>query len=166
MLVMITAGIFQTVEFYVVVSVIAAFVVAFMALPGRKGEVKSHLISGQLLSAAGDEDVPTGPGCGSLTFECHEGGIVSLRRDGLHGVAMSGAVSLVVKVSGFDVVIEERVSAGSHPSFGEATAAVFFLDFLAPEWYHVRYESERTGEFAALTLHVREGIVVNKRLTH
>ena len=47
-----------------------------------------------------------------------------------------------------------------------ADSAVFHLDFLAPEWYHIRYESEQFSEHASLTLHVREGIRVVKSLIH
>ena len=36
--------------------------------------------------------------------------------------------------------------------------AVFVLDFLAPEWYHIQYLNEHDGRFAAFTLHVRPGI--------
>ena len=79
---------------------------------------------------------------------------------------MSGAVSLAVRVSGFDIVIEDRVTPGDLSPLGMAAAAVFTLDFLAPEWYHIRYESEQFSEHAALTLHVREGIRMEKKLIH
>lgn len=161
---MISLSIFNTVEFYVIISVIAAAVVAVVSLPDRKGEVRTHLLAGTLLTDCDEREA--GPGHGSLTFECHEGNFVTLRRDGLEGVSAAGAVSLVVKVSGFDIVIEERITPGQPSPFGYASAATFLLDFLAPEWYHIRYESERHGEHAALTLHVRPGIVVNKPLIH
>lgn len=160
---LIIAGIFNTVEFYVIVSVIAAAVIAFISLPERKGEVRTHLLAGQLINS---ESAATGPGNGSLTFECHPGNIVTIRRDGLEGVTLSGAVSLVVKVSGFDITIEERVTPGVHSDAGYANSATFTLDFLAPEWYHIRYESEHFSEHASMTLHVREGIVVRKPLIH
>lgn len=162
----IVLSVFKTVEFYVIVSVIAAAIVALAALPDRKSEVKTYLLAGELLTASEDSDEECGPGHGELIFECHAGNFVSLRREGLQGVAMNGAVSLAVSVSGFDITIEERVSPGSHPSFGDASAAVFMLDFLAPEWYHIRYESERHGEHASLTFHIREGIKVRKPLIH
>lgn len=160
---LIIAGIFNTVEFYVIVSVIAAAVIAFISLPDRKGEVRTHLLARQLIN---DVSVVSGPGNGSLTFECHPGNIVTIRRDGLEGVTLSGAVSLVVKVSGFDITIEERVTPGVHSDAGYANSATFTLDFLAPEWYHIRYESEYFSEHASMTLHVREGIVARKPLIH
>ncbi len=161
----IAAGIFNTVEFYVIVSVIAAAVVAVVSLPERKGEVKQHLLAGDLIASNAQTDT-AGPGHGSISFQVHEGNIVSLRRDGLKGVNMDGAVSLAVKVSGFDIVIEERISHGAWSSLGSADSAVFYLDFLALEWYHIRYESELYGEHASLTLHVREGIKLTKNLIH
>lgn len=164
MIPMLIAGIFNTVEFYVIVSVIAAAVIALVSLPERKGEVKTHLLAGNLI--IDDNPAPVGPGNGMLTFECHAGNIVSLRRDGLEGVCSSGSVSLVVKVSGFDIVIEERITAGALPASGYVNSATFVLDFLAPEWYHIRYESDHFSEHASLTLHVREGIVVKKPLIH
>lgn len=163
------ASVFQTVEFYVIVSVIAAAVIAVVSLPERKGEVKLHLIAGELLQAQAQEaDAvgPAGPGNGELLIEVHTANFVTIRRTGLDGVTMAGAVSLAVKVSGFDIVIEERVTTGTASPFGMADAALFHLDFLAPEWYHIRYESERFSEHAAFTLHVREGIVMRKQLIH
>ena len=159
-------GIFTTVEFYVIISVVAASVVALMALPDSRGEVKQYLLAGDLRECVGQSLLSDGPGTGRLIFEVHEANMVSLRREGLSGVAMNGAVSLAVEINGFDIRILERVTPGSHPSIGEASAAVFIIDFLAPERYHVYYESERYGEHAALTLHVRQGIVVSKDLIY
>lgn len=159
------ASVFQTVEFYVIVSVVAAAVIAAVSLPERKGEVKLHLIAGELLQDI-DAEAAGGPGRGELLIEVHAGNFVSVRRTGIDGVTMAGAVSLAVKVSGFDVVIEERVTTGTPTPLGMATGAMFHLDFLAPEWYHIRYESERFSEHAAFSLHVREGIVMRKQLIH
>ncbi len=38
------------------------------------------------------------------------------------------------------------------------------MDFFGREYYHIRFTSEATGRFAAVTLHVRPGIVVEKAL--
>lgn len=161
---MILIGIFQTPEFYVIVSVVAAAVIALVALPERKGEVKLHLLEGRLI--AGDDDrADISPGQGSVTFTVDDSRRVHLLRQGLAGIAVDGALSLAVRVSGFDITIEERVTPGS-PFGPQATAAAFCLDFLAPEWYHIRYESEAFSQHASLTLHVREGITLTKRLIH
>ena len=159
----ITASVFQTVEFYVIVSVIAAAVIALTSLPERKGEVKLYLIAGQLFQQT-DNSTSTEVTSGTLHIEVQAGNIVNIRREGLEEVTMNGAVSLAVKVSGFDIVIEERITPGNVSAEGVANSVVFRFDFLAPEWYHIRYESERFGEHAAFTLHVREGIVMRKVL--
>lgn len=158
---MILYSIFQTPEFYVIVSVVAAAVIAAISLPERKGEVKLHLLAGELEEA----DSAAEPGNSSLTLSVGPDNSVTLRRDGLSGVAMDGAVSLAVRVSGFDISIDERITPGS-PYSPQAGCATFRLDFLAPEWYNIRYESEARSERASLTLHVREGIVVTKHLIH
>ncbi|MDE5554558.1 MAG: hypothetical protein K2J10_05185 [Muribaculaceae bacterium] len=161
---LILSSVFQTPEFYVIVSVVAAAVIAAVSLPERKGEVKLHLLAGELHEAGSTLRADT-PGSGSVTFTVGAGNVVTLRRDGLSGVALDGALSLAVKVSGFDITIEERVTAGSSCS-PMAASATFELNFLAPEWYHIRYESETFSEHASLTLHVREGITLTKRLIH
>lgn len=166
MISIISASVFQTLEFYIIVSVIAAAVIAVASLPERKGEVKLHLLAGELTAEDLDAPSPAGAGNGHLRIEVHSGRFVSILRTGLDGVTMSGAASLVVKVSGFDIVIEERISPGTSTPFGMASGALFHIDFLAPEWYHVRYESERFNEHAAFSLHVREGIIIEKPLIH
>lgn len=150
------SSIFTTPEFYVIVSVIAAAVIAYMSIPQQRGEARLHLLSGDLLSGVETESVP------AITFTVRDNGRVELRRDGLEGISLSGAVSLAVKVIGFDVFIEERLTPGSGGE--EASSAFFDIDFMAPEWYHIKYNSEATGRFAALSLHVRHGIVVRKEL--
>ena len=42
--------------------------------------------------------------------------------------------------------------------------ARFVLDFMAPEWYHVRYANSDTGEFCSFRLHVKPGIKMRRRL--
>lgn len=160
----ILSSVFQTPEFYVIVSVIAAAVIAAVSLPERKGEVKLHLLAGELHESDDSQSSDTS-GAGSVTFTVGSGNVVVLRRDGLSGVTLDGALSLAVRVSGFDITIEERVTPGSSVS-PMASSATFELNFLAPEWYHIRYESEAFSQHASLTLHVREGIVLTKRLIH
>jgi hypothetical protein len=153
---MILTGIFQTVEFYVITSVIAAAVVAYMAIPAQRGEVKLHLLAGELFEGSRDA-VP------SIEFHCNDDGSVTMLRRGLQGIHASGAVSIAVKVIGFDLMIEERLTQGSVLDL-EMAEAQFNLDFLAPEWYHIKYNSEDIGRFCAASLHVRPGLVLRKEL--
>ena len=156
---MVICGFFQTVEFYVILSVVAAAVVALAALPAKRGEAR-------LLFYAGDlEAAPTGAEASEpmLYAECRDDGAVVLRREGVRGITASGAVSLAVTVIGFDVTIQERLSAG-YSNDEAVTAAVFVLDFFAPERYHVTYRSDDAGLFGAFTLANRPGLRIAKRL--
>jgi hypothetical protein len=154
---MILTGIFQTVEFYVITSVIAAAVVAYMAIPAQRGEAKLHMLAGELFE--GDFDAKP-----SIEFHCNDDGSVTLVRRGISGIYASGAVSIAIKVIGFDLMIEERLTQGS-PLDMQMSEAQFNLDFLAPEWYHIKYNSENIGRFCAASLHVRPGLVLRKELT-
>lgn len=96
-----------------------------------------------------------------LVFRVMRDGRVELRRTGLSGVGDEGAATLDAEVAGFDVTLTERLRAGRGPAVGEA---VWVMDFFGREYYHIRFTSEATGRFAAVTLHVRPGIVVEKAL--
>ncbi|MDO4320368.1 MAG: hypothetical protein Q4C34_07305 [Bacteroidales bacterium] len=144
---------YNTVEFYVIAGAAAAAVVALSALPSRRGAAVLHLEAGRLL--CGDEAVPGRPW---LEVEVDRNGHVVITRHGLRGVAMDGAVSLAVNVIGFDISIEERLTPGRGDDM--AATAQFELDWLGPERYHIKYNSEDAGLFAAFSLPVRPGIRV------
>lgn len=101
----------------------------------------------------------------SLTLTCMDDGSVLLVRHGVEGVSMTGAVSLAATCDGVNVTFEERLVGGSTWD-PPALSATFRIDFLRPGRYHVRYNSERTGLFAAFSFHVRPGIVSTPRLFH
>lgn len=147
---------FHSVEFYVILTVVAAAVVALCARPSRRGEARQFFATGILSSpveSVGDEP--------QIEFVCQDDGGVALVRRGLRNVYASGTVALAIEQRGFDVTMRERVTAGS-PADGGVTDALFMFDFFASEWYHIRYESEATGRMAAFSLHVRPGL----RSTH
>ena len=143
---------FHSTEFYVILTVVAAAVVALCARPGRRGEAR-QLFATAILSSpvecVGEET--------HIEIVCREDGGVALVRRGLEHVYLSGNVALAIEITGFDVVMRERITAGS-PADGTATEAVFLLDFFAKEWYHVRYEAAPGGRMAAFSLHVRPGL--------
>lgn len=147
-------SIFQTVEFYVITCVIAAAVVALSAMPRRSRTARLYAFDADLMP--GDPEVEP-----QLVFRVMRDGRVELRRTGLAGVGDEGAATLEVEVAGFDVVMNERLRPGRGPAVGEA---VWTMDFFGCEYYHIRYRSESTGRFAALTLHARPGICVEKPL--
>lgn len=157
---MIICSILQSVEFYVIASVIAAAVVAFLGKNPAKGPAREYLLAGVITMEDGD-DAP------SVELICGEDGKVLLRRHGISGVDVSGAVSLAIEVVGFDVRIKERVVEGRDNSCPVNTAS-FILDFMGREHYFISYESPLTSAssslFASLTLHNREGNRILKKL--
>lgn len=153
---MILTSIFNTVEFYVIASVIAAAVVALSAMPRNTREARLHTLDADLMP--GDAEAEP-----ELHFRVRPDGRVELRRTGLAGVGDEGAAVLEVEQRGFDVVMNERLRPGRGEAVGEA---VWTMDFFGREYYHISYRSDATGRFAALTLHVRPGIEVVKPLTN
>ncbi|MDE6497621.1 MAG: hypothetical protein K2L21_03065 [Muribaculaceae bacterium] len=151
---MILTSIFNTVEFYVIASVIAAAVVALSAMPRRTREARQFTLDADLMPGDPDEDP-------MLWFRVRPDGRVELRRTGLAGVGDEGAAVLEIEVAGFDVVMNERLRPGRGPAVGQA---VWTMDFFGREYYHISYRSDSTGRFASLTLHVRPGIEVVKPL--
>ena len=148
---MITAGIFQTVEFYVIAVLIAAMIVALVARPASRGEARQYLLVGDLIACGNDHP--------AITLRANNDGSVTLTRHGIEGITSTGAVSLAVNVIGWDIVIEERLSEGFSGDEPIDTA-VFKLDFLAPERYYIRYNSSATGRFVATSFHNRLGYAI------
>lgn len=137
-----------------IATVVAAAVLGLCIKPSGKEPVRQHLLPGQLRKGA-----EVSPG---LDIRCREDGSVELLRTGLEGLTDASAASIAVNVSGFDVAITERLTPAD---CGEPrNEALFVLDFLAPEHYHIRYENPDTNLFCAFTLHVRPGITTRKEL--
>lgn len=166
----------HSVEFYVIMTVVAAAVIALCVRPSDRGRAQTHTVGGFLC-----EGIPTTEP--ALHIECLDNGNVLIRRTGVHGIGATGALSIAIKQIGFDLQIDERLTPGrplpaapnqdiaaTVPSQGIAgapdrgiaaspvTEAIFILTFLAPEWYHIRYTCDPTDRFAAFTLHVRPGL--------
>lgn len=154
---MILAGFFQSVEFFVIAALSAAAVVAYMCIPGKRGEAVTHTVGGELAEGEAPVENP------ELTAEVRDDGAVVLTRHGIGGITLSGAVSLAVTVTGFDVHIEERRMRG-YSDDAPAGSARFVLDFLASEWYHIRYAYSDEGEFCAFRLHVKPGIRMRRSI--
>lgn len=140
---------FHSTEFFVLLFFVAAAVVGLCARPSRRGEAQTHLVSGWLTEGFADVSGPT------IEVECLESGNVQITRTGLEDVHLTGAASLAITQIGFDLSIIERTVAGSGPAQNEA---VFVLNFMGNEWYHIKYVCEHTGRFTAFSLHVRPGL--------
>ncbi len=149
-------SVFQSVEFYVIATLVAAVIVAFAIKPSARGEARQYLLASTLLQC----DVATA----EIELETMDDFSVRLVRRGVPDVSASGAVSLAVTVIGRDVTIEERIVYGRQPAEPVDTA-VFVLDFLGDDRYHILYKSEPTGLFAATTFNNRPGYRVVKQLS-
>lgn len=149
-------SLFQSVEFYVIALLVAAAIVAFAVKPSARGEARQYLLAGTLLQC----DVATA----EIELESMDDFTVRLVRRGVSDVSASGAVSLAVTVIGRDVTIEERIICGRRQAEPVDTA-VFVLDFLGDDRYHIVYKSEPTGLFAATTFNNRPGYNVVKPLS-
>lgn len=143
-----------SVEFYVYATLVAAAIVAFLARPSSRGEARQHLLSGELSNATGRTWSDTTTTQSSISICVRDDGAVMLFRHGIEGVSSSGAVSLAVTIIGFDITIEERIVPGNNLD-DPIDTAVFVLDFLAPDRYHLKYNSSATSSFVATTLLVR-----------
>ena len=156
---MITLAFYQSVEFYVIAFLVAAVIVAFSIKPPRRGAARTHLLAGELFTDGDDEP--------SISLEAMDSGYVRLVRNGVTGVNTNGAVSLAVTIIGFDITIEERLVAGRDYDINAEPVrrAVFLLDFLGRERYHIRYNSDASGLFAVTTFNNRPGYKAHKPLT-
>ena len=148
---------YNSVEFYVIAGALAAGAVAAAAIPQRKGQAVLHMVAGDLSGTDEGRLAPAG-----IDVNVTDNGKVVIRRTGLTNLTDNGAASLAINVIGFNVNIEERLTPGS--GWPIVDTAVFTLDFFAPERYHVKYNSEDTGLFAAFTLNVAPGIHIHRDL--
>lgn len=154
---MIVMAIFQTVEFYVVMTLLAAAVVGLCVRPSGRGEAETIFVPGMLEGGAvGGNGVPR------IIVEVGDDLMVRIRRYGLEGATMESRVTLAITKIGFDIAIKER--RADVPAGEEADMAIFQLDFLGAERYHVSYEVEETNLFASMTLAVKPGIRIEREL--
>lgn len=156
---------FHTTEFYVILFLVAMAIVAFLAKPHTSGPATEMLL-GASLSASGEgsgrnnssandngiEIVETADALPEpeIIVDCDDSGCVWLRRTALDGVDASGAVSAKVVVKGTNITVYERIVPGRYGD-SPVDTAIFDLDFLAPERYYLRYESEATNRTATLS---------------
>lgn len=148
---------FNTTEFYVIATMVAAAVVASCMRPPSRGEAVERLLGGKLCDVSDPDPSPR------LTLTCDDTGAVLLTRSGLEGLNEDCAVSLACTLIGSDLTVKERI-VGSRAAGAPVDTALFTLDFLPPGRYHVKYESESTGLFAAFPLTVRPGNTLTRPL--
>lgn len=147
---------FDSIEFYVITAFIAAAVIGFSAMPSRRGAARTFLYPGTFF-----ESTPSAPG---IVAEVGDDGALTIYRFGLENISASGAYSLAVKIIGFDVTIEERLTVGRRGEPSE-TAALARIDCLGQERYHFHYRNEALGRSAAFSLNIRPGNRIERQLT-
>lgn len=147
---------FQTVEFYVICAFIAGAIVAYAAIPSRRGPVRGYLYGGTLLR----DTEPSEP---RISLEVRPDGLVTLTRDGLEGISESGAWSLALEINGFDITIRERLTPGRGGQTVYSAYAV--IDALGAERFHFQYISEATSLRTAFTLTLLPGNKITRPLT-
>ncbi len=148
---------FQSTEFYVILFLVAMAIVAFLAKPHTVGPA-SEMLLGASLSSSGKvicndnsiEIVENTESEHEIIVDCDDRGSVWLRRAGLDGMDASGAVSAKIVVKGTNITIYERVTPGRYGD-NPVDTALFDMDFLSPQRYWLRYESEATNRTATLS---------------
>ncbi len=142
-------SIFTTTEFYVTMFVLAGAIVAFSAMPRKRGPVRELLLPGKL-SACSPSATP------SISIEVRPDNSIALLRSGIEDVA----------ISGFSIDITERIHSVSSYTITEpkASSAMFIIDGTAPERYHIRYTSPSTQLSATMALTLKPGTKYCKNL--
>ncbi|MCM1451949.1 MAG: hypothetical protein NC102_06800 [Clostridium sp.] len=166
---------FYSVEFYVILAVVAAAIVALASRPAQNGPVEEILIScliedassPQTRSLAADSltsaTLPVDHPKAALRMQCLDSGRIAITRFGLANLCGDGAVSLAIQVKGADIRIEERLTPGKGLLLPLATASCV-LPFIKLDRYHVAYNSASTGLFASFTFPAKPGMVVDANL--
>lgn len=147
---------FESIEFYIITAFIAAAVIGFSAMPSRRGAARSFLYGGELF----DDATPSVPG---IVVIVADDGTVDFYRFGLNDISMSGAYSLALTIIGFDITIEERLTAGRRGDIS-ATSAHARIDCLGAERYHFNYRNKALGRSAAFSLNIKPGNRIERRL--
>lgn len=135
-----------SVEFYTISLILAAAIVAICVKPTSYGEVTTEFVKGTPL--VGNASEP------SLRISVDDGNMVTIHRLGFDSLTDESAVTLVINKKGFDLEIKERVSLSPGAC---ASEAMFVLDFLSPERYHVTYQADNSERFVAFNLTVKPG---------
>lgn len=150
-----------SIELCVVLFMAAAFVVALCARPRGTGPAETGFLTGELSSEPPGQPAgaPAHPEPSpSVEFLCRDDGAVVITRHGLQGLTEGATVALAVTRTGFDISVKERIAPAREPGGAPVDTATFVLDGLGQERYHIKYDSEATSSFAALTLRNTPGL--------
>lgn len=137
-----------TTEICVIALFIAAAVIAACVKPSSSGAVREQLIAGGLV-----DDPLSEPW---LELSVTDDLLLAVTRRGIPDMTTAGAVSLAVTIKGYEVNIQERrvERQGGEP----VNCALFCIEGLAEERYHITYRRDGSEIAAVFTLHVRPGM--------
>lgn len=136
--------ILQSVEFYVILAVVAAGIVGVMAMQRGTGPVRTWTYRGRLSYHGNPQP--------SIELTCNDNGSLTLVRHGLDGISN---VDISVAVKGFDLQIDERLYAGRYSE--PVDTATFTFDFLGRERYFIAYRNHHLGLLATVSMMNRPG---------
>ena len=163
-------GFLHSTEFLVSLFVVAALLVGLIVKPSRRGQAETSFARGELYP-----DADTTP---RVEFRVAPDGTLEISRCGLTGLTSADSVSIAITRIGFDIDIQERIVRNDHarvrrdpaadlpapfrgafstPSpYGLTDAdavgrAIFRITGLAPERYHIKYNSPAYSTFLAPT---------------
>lgn len=149
---------FHSVEFYVTIFVIAALAVGLLAMPSGHGPVETSFSEGQLsFNPDLKDNTPR------IEIDCQTDGTVKITRFGIpDNINSAATVALAITRKGFDISVEERITPDNQAILSSETTpvntAVYYISDLAHEHYHLKFNSDSTSSFTAVTFMNRPGI--------
>ncbi len=148
----------HSVEFYVIILLVAALAVGIMAMPSGHGPVETDFSEGFLSYNPDLTDLTP-----RIEIECLSDGTVKITRVGLpENLDSAATAALALTRKGFDITAEERLTPASRALLSSETiqvnTAVYLIGGLAHERYHLKFNSDSTSSFTALTFMNRPGL--------
>jgi len=140
----------QSTEFLVIIFSLAAVLVGLIVRPTSRGQAETSFARGELYP----DSNPTP----RLEFRVTPSGALEISRCGLTDLTNADSVSLAITRIGFDIDIEERIVRNENTSGHPVHRAIFLIENLAPERYHLKYNSSSYSTFIATTLPLRPGL--------
>lgn len=149
---------FSSTEFYVILFVTAAAIVALLLRPSGEGAVRETLAAASLAHTDNDEE--------AVRVTVGDSGSIVVQRTGLKDLTSTGAVSAKINIKGHDIYFYERIVAGGKESEPVDTATFELDGLIAGDRYFLRYEAETLSAYAQLTFRCDDGYTVCRPLHH
>ncbi|MEG0253666.1 MAG: hypothetical protein RR061_07455 [Muribaculaceae bacterium] len=136
------AGIFTSVEFYVITITIAIIILGFIFHPSTMGEAYTYFFDGHIM-ACDDATIS-----GKLCVDADDNGHVTFTHFGID-VCEDSAISIVLTITGDDIRITEKCGDDDGGGVGSLCNVTFYVDCMRSKRYHIYYESMSTGTWAS-----------------